>query len=70
MENRLEDLYLRFQNKGFMHIEIKGLMKDVFKTLGNRRYYNRTTANQEMEDLGWGLDIMDRVTYELASSLA
>ena len=70
MENRLEDLYLRFQNKGFMHIEIKGLMKDVFKTLGNRRYYNRITANQEMEDLGWGLDIMDRVTYELASSLA
>jgi hypothetical protein len=70
MEKRLEDLYLRFQNKGFMHIEIKGLMQDVFKTLGNRRYYNRTAVNQEMEDLGWGLNIMDRVTYELANSLA
>jgi len=69
METRLEDLYLRFQNKGFMHVEIKGLMEDVFKTLGNRRYYNRAAVNQEMEDLGWGLDIMDRVTYELASSL-
>ena len=70
MEKRLEDLYLSFKNKGFMHIEIKGLMKDVFKTLGNRRYYNRTAVNQEMEDLGWGLNIMDRVTYELANSLA
>lgn len=30
MKNRLDDLSLRFQTKGFMPIEIPGLIKKVF----------------------------------------
>ena len=69
MENRLNDLFLRFKTKGFISIEIPRLMQDVFNMLGKGRYCTITDANQELEDLGWGLSIMDDVTYELINSL-
>ncbi len=69
MENRLDDLILRFQAKGFMPIEIPGIMQDVFNILGKGRHCSITDTNQELEDLGWGIGIMDNVTYELTSSL-
>jgi hypothetical protein len=69
MENRLDDLFLRFQTKGFMPIEIPGLIKDVFNILDNDEYYTLTAVNQEMEDLGWGIEIVDNITYELANSM-
>jgi hypothetical protein len=69
MENRLDDLFLRFQTKGFMSIEIPGLIQDVFNIIGKGRYCTITDANQELEDLGWGIEIMDNVTYELINSL-
>jgi len=69
MENRLDDLFLRFQTKGFMRIEIPGLIQDVFNIIGKGRYCTITDANQELEDLGWGIEIMDNITYELINSL-
>lgn len=69
MDNRLNDLFLRFQTKGFMYIEIPGLIQDVFNIIGKGRYCTITDANQELEDLGWGIEIMDYVTYELINSL-
>ncbi len=68
MGNRLDDLFLRFQTKGFMPIEIPGLIKDVFNVFKNHRYFTITDINQELEDLGWGIEIMDNVTYELINS--
>ena len=69
MESRLADLFLNFQTKGFMPIEIPGLIQDVFNIIGKGRYCTITDANQELEDLGWGIEIMDNVTYELINSL-
>jgi len=69
MENKLDDLFLRFQTKGFMPIEIPGLIKDIFDISGNAEYYTLTVVNQEMEDLGWGIEIVDDVTYELVISM-
>jgi len=69
VENRLDDLFLRFQTKGFMPIEIPGLIKDVFNIIDNGEYCTITAVNQEMEDLGWGIEIMDNITYELVTSL-
>ncbi len=69
MENILDDLSLRFQTKGFMPIEIPGLIQDLFNMLGKGRYFTITYINKELEDLGWGLEIMDNVTYELINSL-
>jgi hypothetical protein len=69
MKNRLDGLFLRFQTKGFMSVEIPGLIKDVMNIVGNSEYCTITAVNQEMEDLGWGIEIMDIVTYELVNSL-
>jgi hypothetical protein len=69
MGNRLGDLFLSFQTKGFMSIEIPGLIQDVFNIIGKGRYCTITDANQELENLGWGIEIMDNVTYELINSL-
>jgi len=69
MGDRLDDLFLRFQIKGFMPIEIPGLVKDVIEIMGNRRNCTITTIEQELEDLGWGLGIMDYGTYELITSV-
>ena len=69
MKNRLDDLSLRFQIKGFMPIEIPGLIKDVFNIIGNGRYYTMNVVNRELEDLGWGIGIMDKDTYEMIYSL-
>jgi len=69
MENRLGDLFLSFQKKGLIPIEIQGLMQDLFNIIGKGRYCTITDANQELEDLGWGIEPMDNVTYQLTSSL-
>ena len=69
MEKRLNDLFLRFKTKGFIPIEITGLIKDVFNIIGKGETCSITTINQELEDFGWGVGIMDNVTYELITSL-
>ena len=69
MENGLNDFSLRFQTKGFMPIEISGLVKDIFYILDKDLYRTRTEVNQELEDLGWGIGIMDNDSYELMNSL-
>jgi len=69
MEIRLNDLFKRFKTKGFMAIEIPGLVKDVFNIISTSGFSAITTIDQELEDLGWGIGIMDNVTHELVTSL-
>ena len=69
MEKRLNDLFLRFKTKGFIPIEITGLIKDVFNIIGKGETCSITTINQELEDFGWGVGVMDNVTNLLITSL-
>ena len=69
MEIRLNDLFLRFQIKGFMPIEIPELVKDVLDIMDSREPCTMTTIDQELEELGWGINIIDNATYELITSL-
>ena len=69
MEIRLNDLFQMFKTKGFMPVEIPGLVKDVLDIVGTSGYSTITTIDQELEDLGWGISIMDNVTHELITSL-
>ena len=69
MGDRLNDLFLRFQIKGFMPIEIPELVKDILDIMDNRELCTITTIDQELEELGWGINIMDNTTYELITSL-
>jgi hypothetical protein len=70
MEERLNDLFLRFQFKGFMPIEIPDLVKDVLDIMDNRKFSAMTDIDQELEELGWGINILDNATYKLITSLA
>jgi hypothetical protein len=69
MGDRLSDLFLRFQIKGFMPLEIPELVKDVLDIMENRGLCTLATIDHELEELGWGIDIMDNSTYELIASL-
>jgi hypothetical protein len=69
MKDRLNNLFLRFQMKGFMPIEIPELVKDVLDIIGNREVCTITTIDQELEELGWGINIIDNITYELIRPL-
>ena len=69
MEIRLNDLFQGFKTKGFMPIEIPGLVKDAFNIISNSEYSAITTIDQELEDLGWGIGVMDNVTHKLITSL-
>ena len=61
---------MSFQIKGFMPIEIPELVKDILDIMDNRELCTITTFDQELEELGWGINIMDNTTYELITSLA
>ena len=69
MENRFNDLFIRFQTKGFKPVEIPWLIKDVMKAANNDGYFTIADINHELEELGWGIRIIDNVTYELINTL-
>ena len=69
MKGKLNDLVLKFQKKGFLPIEIPELVKDVLDIIENREVCTITTIDLELEELGWGINIVDNLTYELIRSL-
>ena len=70
MKNIFEDLSLRFQTKGFIPVEIPRLIQDASRILSHHEDFTLSDLNRELEDLGWGIEVMDNVTYELLNSLA
>jgi hypothetical protein len=52
-----------------MPIEIPGLVKDVLHIMENQDLCSITTIDQELEELGWGINIMDNTTFELITSM-
>ena len=68
-KDRLSDLSMMFQTKGFMPIEIPELVKDVLDIIYHQEFRTITAIDRELEELGWGLNIMDNPTYELITSL-
>ena len=67
--NRLSDLFTMFKTKGFMPIELPELVKDIFEIMDQCKNCTITAIDRELEELGWGLNIMDNTTYELITSL-
>jgi len=69
MQNRLNDLFVRFKTKGFLPIELPDLVKDTLNLVGSEECLSINDVNYELEELGWGIGIVDNVTYELIDSL-
>ena len=68
--NELEALFLRLKAKGFMRIEIPWLIKDLFYITGRGEHCTMPAIDQELEEMGWGIGVLDTVTYKLITSLA
>jgi hypothetical protein len=66
---RLNDLFQMFKTKGFIDIEIPELLKDIVNIISSSGNSEITTINQELEDLGWGIGIMDNVIHKRITSL-
>jgi hypothetical protein len=69
MENILEALHLNLQSKGFTLNEIQGIIDDVLKFLDNGKHRTRSALNRELEDLGWGIEIIDPAVYKLTNTI-
>lgn len=69
METGFQALYSKFQVKGFLPIEIPGLIEDVAAVLDNDKYFTISDINQELEDLGWGVNIIDDATFQVITSM-
>lgn len=69
MKNIKNDLFLKLEEKGFMPVEIPDLIKDILNILGDGERVAKTTINQELESLGWGIDVIENVEYRLVTSL-
>ena len=69
MKNILEDLHLMLQTKGFTSNEIRGIIDDVLKFLDHGKNRTRAALNRELEDLGWGIEVLDPATYKLTKPI-
>ena len=69
MQNRLNNLFVRFKTKGFLSIEIPDLVKDALNLVGSEKYFSINDVNYELEELGWGIGVMDYETYGLITAL-
>ena len=65
MIQRYDDLRERFKAKGFRSSEIQGLLIDILGILDEGGHSTMAYFNRELEDLGWGVDIVDDDTYRL-----
>ena len=69
MENSLEDLFMKFEAKGFLPIEIPDLVKDALTIASTGENTTISAVDQELEDLGWGIGVLDAQTYHLITHL-
>ena len=69
MENKLDDLFMMFEAKGFLPIEIPYLVKDALTIASEDKNITLSAADQELEDLGWGIGVLDASIYHLITLL-
>ena len=69
MENKLDNLFQKFSKKGFLPIEVPGLVKDAVRLFENDLNCSIATVDQELEELGWGIGVMDDEAYKLIAAL-
>jgi hypothetical protein len=69
MRKPQKELSLLLEKKGFIPIEVDGLIKDIIHYLPSMKFCSRTKINQELEELGWGIGTIDSVTYKAILSM-
>ena len=64
MDHLYSEVLGKLKNKGLAPFEITGLIKDI--ALFNRTIhnFNLTILNDELESLGWGIQVIDKSLYD------
>lgn len=59
-----ELLIVPLREKGFIPLEVPGLINDVVQIVREGSHRSIDAMNQELEDLGWGISALDNITYD------
>ena len=65
MTKALDNLSVWFEKKGFLWEEVPYFIEDVIRLIDQEKHTSLHLLNQEMESLGWGIQIMDETIYKL-----
>jgi hypothetical protein len=63
MNNTLNKLSVWFEEKGLMQQEFPFFVNDVIRFIDKEGHATLQSLNQELEALGWGVQLMDETTY-------
>ena len=69
MEEEFDQLIALFGGSGFPSSEIQYLIADVARIIHENSYHSIDMVNRELEDLGWGIGILDDQAYGLAQAV-
>ena len=63
MERTSQHLSLWFEHKGFLREEIPDFITDVIQLMNRAGGTSLPLLNEELEELGWGIRILDEIAY-------
>jgi hypothetical protein len=64
MNKALNNLSVWFEQKGLVQEEFPYFIKDVIHFIDREGYASLQKLNQELEALGWGIQLMDESAYK------
>ncbi|MFC1885512.1 hypothetical protein ACFLZM_00430 [Thermodesulfobacteriota bacterium] len=64
MNNTLNKLTTWFEQKGLHQQDLPYFIKDVIQFIDTERHSSLQSLNQELESLGWGIQLMDETAYK------
>jgi hypothetical protein len=64
MTKKINKLWLWFEKKGLSGEEIPLFINDAIRIIDKNGHGSLRSLNKELEDLGWGIQIMDETAYK------
>jgi hypothetical protein len=64
MTRKLNSLYRWLKEKGLPGEEIPYFIDDVIQFFDKQGYLSLNSLNEELEDLGWGVQLIDETAYK------
>jgi hypothetical protein len=63
MDKTSHNLSVWFKNRGLLQEELPDFIKDVIQLIDEEENRSLNMVNQELEELGWGIQILDETAY-------
>jgi hypothetical protein len=63
MDKISHNLSIWFKNRGLLQEELPDFIKDVIQLIDEEENRSLNIINQKLEELGWGIQILDETAY-------